>query len=144
MTNAFTPPQSSPPPPRRAPGDEQIRDVVVQVRGQGGLTTQATLHIASLTDRARFMRATRTSALLFGLAVVSLPIPPIHWILVPGFLIAAIVSFFVRIRTDELLEGHVTCPKCHGAFDVESQPPSWPLDQTCHHCKAQLVVAPLT
>ncbi len=143
MTDAFTPPQSPPKPPHRAAGDEQFREVAVQVRGQGGVTAQATLRIASLTDRARFARATKTSALLFGLAVVSLPIPPVHWLLVPGFLIAAIVAFFVRIRTDALLDGAVTCPKCRATFEVESQPPTWPLDLTCHQCKAQLNVAPL-
>lgn len=143
MADEFAPPKHASQPPRRASGDEQSRSVVVEVRGQGGFTSKATLHILSLTDRARFKRATKTSAMLFGLAVISLPIPPIHWVLVPGFLIAAIVAFFVRIRTDELLDGVVTCPRCHASFELESQPPAWPLDLTCHQCKAQLNVAPL-
>ncbi len=143
MTDAFSPPQQPTPPPKRAPGDEQIRTIAVEVRGQGGLKSSGTLQIASLTDRARFKRATKTSAILFGLAVACLPIPPIHWVLVPAFLIAAIVSFFIRIGTDELLDGQIACPKCQGSFELESQPPAWPLDLTCHKCKAQLTVAPL-
>ena len=126
MTDAFTPPQQPTRPPKRPAGDEQIRVIAVEVRGQGGVTSSATLQIASLTDRARFKRATKTSAILFGLAVATLPIPPIHWVLVPAF-----------------LDGQIACPKCQGSFELESQPPSWPLDLTCHKCKAQLTVAPL-
>ena len=81
--------------------------------------------------------------MLLGLAVASLPIPPVHWLLVPGFLIAAIISFFVRLRTGALADGEITCPKCLGSFAIETQPPAWPLLVTCHHCRAQLTVAPI-
>ncbi len=129
--------------PQPATKDLRSRPIQVEVRGQGGYTVTGTLFIDSLTAGARARRALRTFAILFGLAVVSVPIPPIHWLLVPGFLIASIVMFFVRLATPELLRGDVPCPKCHTTFPLESQPPTWPLDLTCHQCKAQLTAVPL-
>ena len=128
----------APMPPVNEQTGTKIQPVAVTIHVQSGQSSQQTWQISSLTESARFKRAARTSALLFGLAVVSAPIPPVHWVLVPGFLIASVVAFFVRMGTRELLSGEVACPKCQKSFELESQPPVWPLDLTCHHCRAQL------
>lgn len=124
--------------PQSLPQDPRVRALAVEVRGQGGFTAQGTLFVDTLTIGTRLRRAFRTAGMLFGLAVLSVPFPPIHWLLVPGFLIASCVMFFVRLGTPALLRGDVPCPKCHTLFPLESQPPKWPLDMTCHKCKAQL------
>ena len=141
MSDTFAPSQSPHNAPDASRGDTQTRRVTAEVRGQGGLRGVATWTITSLTDRARFKRAAKTSAILLGMAVAVAPIPPIHWVLVPGFLIASVIAFFVRMGTSELVTGKVVCPKCQASFELESQPPTWPLDLTCHACRAQLTAS---
>ena len=102
----------------------------------------ASVDVRALSGGARAKRAGKTAAILFGLAIVVSPIPPIHWILVPGFLLASIITFFVRLSTASLATGTLACPKCQQTFALEEQPPQWPLEVTCHHCRAGLTLEP--
>jgi hypothetical protein len=145
MTQPDSPLQTTPKPKQPTPpsGDTQTRPVQVEIRGQGDLRAQATWQITSLTDRARFKRAARTSGILLGIAFGTLFIPIVHYVAPLAFLIGAVITFFVRMGTNELLAGEVPCPKCQKTFELESQPPAWPLDLTCHSCRAQLTATPL-
>jgi len=68
MSDVLAPPNPSSATPRGSSQDEQVRDVAVSVAAQGRTTTAASLRVASLTSRARFKRAAKTSAMLLGLA----------------------------------------------------------------------------
>ena len=121
---------------------QQAEQVAVTVRGQGEARGIGQLALRRLDTLTRVRRAGRTAAILAGLALASLPLPPIHWLLVPGFLLAAIVTFAVRMQTEVLADGAIACVKCMKPFEVEPQPPTWPLELTCVHCRASLRVAP--
>ncbi len=61
----------------------------------------------------RLKRAARTFFPLFGLALVSLPIPGWHLAAVPGFLLAAFVLGVRRLRQREQVEAlEGPCPAC--------------------------------
>lgn len=123
--------------------DQQVQSVALELHGQGGALSYGQVEVVTLTGMGRFKRAGKTAAVLFLLAIASAPIPPIHWVLVPGFLIASIIAFFVRLGTSALVSGDVQCPKCQQSFPLERQPPTWPLALTCHHCRAQLQAQPV-
>lgn len=116
--------------------------VPLQVRAQGGHTHPASAQVRGLSPMARLRRAAKSAGILLGLALAVSPIPPIHWVLVPAFLIAAVVTFLVRMTTGDLATAEITCPKCQQSFAMEEQPPKWPLELTCHHCRAGLTVSP--
>lgn len=121
----------------------QLQQLQVNVLAQGGYTTSATIALAHLDDARRIRRAGKSAGILFGISIASIAIPLAHYLLVPSFFVASIVTFFVRMKTTDLVSGQVTCPKCQKLFEIEPQPPVWPLQVACHHCRASLTLQPV-
>ena len=71
---------------------------------------------AVLVDRTVSSRISRALMALFGAWLAAVPcvfIPLLHFLLVPGLLIAGGVFFVKRLREDvSLLEIHAACPRC--------------------------------
>ena len=73
--------------------------------------------------RDRWRRALSTALPLLGGALVTLPIPPLHFFSVPAFLVAAVVVFQRRLREERVFESaRGPCPACSKLLDL--RPPS--------------------
>jgi hypothetical protein len=73
----------------------------------------AHVEVESLTLRERVVRATVVLAAAFALAVIALPIPLVHFVLVPGSLILGLVLGAARFRQREIFSlARAACPFC--------------------------------
>lgn len=99
--------------------------------------------ILHFSERERLQRALKALALLWGVAVVAILFPLVHFVLVPAlFLAGCIVPFFRYKVTSILLAGEVTCPECKRTQVLESGPNSWPLQSLCGDCGNRFEIMP--
>ena len=85
----------------------------------------------------RWKRAAMGLALCWGLAVLSLPIMGLHWILVPGFLIAGPIVAYKRYVTGFVMENATgVCPACRNEVAIRLDPgdriPKWTYCPNCN------------
>ncbi len=94
------------------------------------------------SPRERAVRAAKAWFVCWLLALLSMPIIGLHWLLVPGFTIAGVVLGLRRYRTQEAssaLNGE--CAMCGKDFTLAlEQNEHAPLWKYCPHCQAALHV----
>jgi hypothetical protein len=91
----------------------EVRTLTLQLRTFGAAPTRALVELEVLTTAERVKRA----GMIFGAgliaALIALPIPLVHFVFVPGALMAGIVLAGVRLRQGEIFRGAVgACPSC--------------------------------
>jgi hypothetical protein len=75
--------------------------------------------------------------LFWGLAVVSVLLPVVHFVLVPALLIAGPITALARYRrASGVLGGEGVCPECDALLTVESAADEWPFSEVCETCGA--------
>lgn len=89
------------------------RTLTLPLKGFGSPATQARVEVESLTLGQRVMRSIVILAAGLALAVVALPIPLVHFVLVPVSLILGLVVGMQRFRQRELFwRAEGSCPFC--------------------------------
>jgi hypothetical protein len=89
------------------------RSLTVPLTGFGGSPTQAHVVVETLSLKARWARAASVAGGGLVLALIAIPIPLVHFVLVPGALLLGITFGIIRLRHREifsLAEG--VCPFC--------------------------------
>ena len=121
-----------------------LRTELFAIHGYAEEPTHGSATVESFPTAVRMRRAVKGLAIAWGLAVVSVFIPVAHLLLVPGFVIGGIVTFFLRIRQpDSVRAVHGTCPDCGNEQDFEPGG-RWvlPRDLTCRSCWRTLRARP--
>lgn len=98
--------------------------------------------IMSLEGNQKLFRAFKRSGLFFGLAVVSVLIPMLHFVLVPAFLIVSIVMFVKTMSETKIataLEGE--CPSCHKKIDLVGAFKLSGSKESCPQCRQLLRIS---
>lgn len=118
--------------------ENQRRGVItinaIIIGGEGRET--ATLYQRTWTPNQRRIRAIKTFALWWGLALVSLFIPILHFVLVPLFLLIGLIAPpFVFASKTVILGGNGTCPFCGKSFEIFKCKDEWPLHDVCAECQ---------
>jgi hypothetical protein len=91
----------------------------------------------------RKRRALKTLAICWGIAIVSVIFPIVHFVAVPGFLLAGpIAAFFVWAQEGKVLGGECVCPSCGKPFQVTKGRPQWPLSDVCSNCHEAIKITP--
>ncbi len=104
---------------------------------------QTEVWIHQLSPRERSLRALKMLAICWGLALVAVLMPVLHFVLVPGFLIVGpIAGWLAWRRTESLMGGMVVCPKCSQSYDVGDGGVQWPLQAQCTACRAVVSLSP--
>lgn len=81
--------------------------------------TEMVAQVSVYGPRERWRRAVSKSLPLLAGALVTLPIPPLHFFSVPTFLIASVVTFLRRLREERVFESvHGPCPACSKMLDL--------------------------
>lgn len=92
-------------------------------------------------DRTR--RAIVALAGFWALAIVSIFIPALHFVLVPAFLlIGPIAAVLLARQKSTVLGGRGVCPACSEPFFIEGGTESWPLQDVCESCRAAVTIEP--
>ena len=98
------------------------RDVPVQLHIFGMPPAPGTVRVREHDHAERVTRAARAAGICLILAAVSVFVPIAHFVLVPGFLIAAPIFALGRLRgRASLVALRGTCPRCREERDFEAR-----------------------
>ncbi|MBN8550439.1 MAG: hypothetical protein J0M12_14085 [Deltaproteobacteria bacterium] len=107
----------------------------VRILGKPDKESSGTVHIKHWTPQERLLRALKTFAIWFFIALLSVFIPILHFVLVPlALLLAFIFSFMAYGQSSVVLGGSGSCPFCSARLDIVRKPDRWPLDDICSSC----------
>lgn len=119
------------------------RTVAIVLEGQGDKRSEGLAITKVLEDRERWQRAARQAGIAAGVAVVTLFIPIVHFIVPPLALLTSLILFVRGMNQGTLIHGGGgPCPQCQQRVELEEQPLHWPLDLNCPHCRRSLTVTP--
>src|SRR4051812_43899270 len=89
----------------------------------------------------RVFRGARVGAVCFGLAVFSVLVPILHFVLVPGFLLLGVLMFLSFYGQEEgYTGGKGVCPECHKEFEIVAGR-KLPFNDLCNHCRAHFEIS---
>lgn len=120
----------------------EVRSREFPLRGFGAQPTPAHVELATLTLSERLTRAATALGLSLILALIAIPIPLVHFVLVPGALLLGAVFAIVRWRQREIFRAaRGRCPFCGTAqnFTVMGRF-SLPKTLHCASCQRELVL----
>ncbi len=114
----------------------------LSITGYGPTPTSMVVAVDEIPTARRLRRAWTSFLVFFALAMISILIPVAHFLLVPGFLIAAFASLFMKLAaTSQVHEARGSCPDCAAEqeFDLSG---AWrlPRDVTCRGCQRRLTL----
>ncbi|MDP1830055.1 MAG: hypothetical protein Q8L48_42725 [Archangium sp.] len=117
--------------------------VALQIRDSARAPTAATLEVQVLAPGARLQRLAFRLVVAWGLALFSLFIPLLHFVLVPGFLLAGpVLAWLAGRATVRVISTSVACPKCTGAAAIEPDTTGWPAAMRCLACGTTFSAVP--
>lgn len=76
----------------------------------------------------------------FAAAILSIFIPLLHFILVPGFLIASVVMVIINNRPSNVESAKAKCPACGVDFVISKGKPEFPIDDVCASCHHKIII----
>lgn len=107
----------------------------VPIHGTNGIDSTGTVRVLQLSTLARCMRAGKRLILCWLIALLSVAIPGLHFILVPGFFIAGIIVFGITLREKfRIAGGEASCPACKTSYEIAEQAFRFPLEIICPEC----------
>jgi hypothetical protein len=109
--------------------------VALQIRDSARAPTKATLEIEAIPFGRRLGRGAVRLLFAWVIGVFCVLVPLLHFVLVPGFLIAGPVLAWLAVRaTVEVKSASVTCPKCAKEAPIEAGSTGWPVRLRCVAC----------
>jgi hypothetical protein len=99
-------------------------------------STTGSIDIETWTQSERLKRALQFSAATVGMIIASIFIPIVHFILVPGLVIALPFIFQSIYQSKAVLKtGSGTCPNCQQVMTIARGPVKSPIEELCEHCR---------
>lgn len=110
--------------------------MVGKINSSSGKELDVTFTIRHLSAEERKKNAMKGLGIFWGLSLVSIPLPPIHWVTVPGFFFFGIYWFFRKLRElDHFEKLEFPCPECSQEVKLPPQVVQNPLAFVCPHCR---------
>ena len=107
-----------------------------KISSTSGKQRSVNFTIRHLPAEERKKNALKGLGLFWGLSLASIPLPPIHWLTVPGFFFFAIYWFWRKLREHDYFEKlEFCCPECETAGQLPPQVLKNPLSFVCPHCR---------
>ena len=115
---------------------------MIKIQDNAGHVTNINQQISCLSSKQRLTRALKAALFGLGLAIVALPIPGVHFVLVPAFLIFAFYNGLRKFKEAMSLDlTLVNCPCCQKNLNESmiyfSQEP---IRSYCFNCRSQLTL----
>lgn len=123
---------------------ERGQSVPVKVKRRQGDPAEAEVFVYTLSGRERAMRGLKMLGLFWLLALVSILLPVLHFVLVPLFAVVGPIAAWLGYRREQIILGGITpCPECAAPFDVGQGAVEWPLQAQCPGCRAIVRMEPV-
>lgn len=120
---------------------EQGQPAQVRILGKPDKRSSGEVFIRHWTPKERLLRSLKAFFIWLFIAILSIAIPILHFVLVPLFLlIAFVMSFIVYAHSSMILGGVGTCPFCGETLEIVKKPDRWPLDDICSKCSRHVVI----
>lgn len=119
----------------------ETRPLDVPLKGFGCPPGRAELVVESLTFRERMIRAAVGLGAGLAIALVALPIPLVHLVLVPGALLLGLVLALIRLQQREIIRSaEGSCPYCgtRQRLGVAGRVFRLPREVFCTNCRRAL------
>lgn len=111
---------------------------------RGGMETppsRGVVNIITWSKKERTRRATKMLGICLGVGLFCVILPLIHFVLVPGMIIAGIVLFLRLLKQETLvLGGSGICPECKATFTISRGKDLFPMAEVCESCRANLSI----
>lgn len=103
--------------------------------------TSGEIKIEEWDKKARLHRALKYGGMCWGLALAAVPFPIVHFIFVPGFLIAGPIVFKFNLGQESvILGGEGECPYCQKRFPIIRTKNRFPFTDCCTHCRKDVKI----
>ena len=122
----------------------EVRFLELPLSGFGVPSTSARIELLELSRADRLKRAAMTFGLGVALALIALPIPLVHFVLVPAALLLGAVLALVRLRQQQIFQAaQGVCPFCatQQSFSVMGKF-KLPKRIDCGTCRRELMLEP--
>ena len=113
----------------------------VPLKGFGASPTRAQLVVDNLTTGQRLRRAGVALAAGGALALIALPIPLVHFVLVPGALLLGLIFAALRLNQRQVIRSaEGACPYCgtHQRLGLAGRVFRLPREVFCEKCRRPL------
>ena len=108
----------------------------VKISSGSGKEITANVALHTLTQEEKRRNSVKALGLLWGLSLASLPLPPIHWVTVPGFFLFGIYWSVRKLREQEhFVASRFPCPECGQEVALPPQVARNPLVFVCPSCR---------
>ncbi len=94
-------------------------------------------------EKERSRRILKYGGGCFAAAIFSIFLPILHFILVPGFLIASVAMVVVNSRPSNIEAAKAKCPECDVDFVISKGKPEFPMDDVCASCHHKITISNL-
>lgn len=91
-------------------------------------------------EKDRMNRTIRYGAACLIGAAVSAFLPLLHFVLVPGFIIAAVIVAVISNRPANIERAKAKCPECAVDFVISKGKPVFPLEDVCGSCHHKITI----
>ena len=123
--------------------DSALEDVVIQLESATKQTQgQAQLH--AVPHQVARRKGLIGCLSCWGVALVALPIPLVHFVAPPLLLLmgplVGFIAYKVYAGAIDIVSGGGECPNCGVSIDLSGRDAHWPLDVTCNSCQGRLLV----
>lgn len=89
----------------------------------------------------RRLRGLQRGGIAWALAFACIFLPLVHFVLVPGFILAGPLVLFFYVNTPALIEsGSGSCPDCGEVLEIAKTQAKFPLKDQCEHCQTPIKV----
>ena len=106
------------------------------VKSSSGKATTVHFSIRTLGAAERRRLALKGLGICWGLALATLPLPPIHWVTVPFFFLFGFYWAGRKYREDlHFMPFRFSCPECTKEVPVPEQAVRGRLEIICSECK---------
>lgn len=103
--------------------------------GPNGSKAGGSAVVAEYDIRKRLSRTLKVLGIAWLLAFLSVFIPGLHFVLVPGFFLGGIFAAIIKyFRKREILSGAAQCPKCTNENILQKSQLNWPIAIKCSSC----------
>ena len=105
-------------------------------------STQGRVSVRELPMSERAQRTARICAILFGLACFSVILPVLHFLLVPGFLLAIPIVGGITFADERRATAEGDCPLCGSHQSTSEFSANFPVTHRCTGCSREFKITP--